>query len=111
MVIFIFNVINKLFGIVYVLYDINLVIVDKEFVVFVGLFGCGKFMLLWIIVGLEEIILGQIVIDGMDVSFVDLVDCGIFMVFQFYVFYLYLSVYENIVFLLCVQKMEKVLLD
>lgn len=41
---------------------INLEIVDGEFMVLVGLFGCGKSILLWFIVGLEIVIGGNIFI-------------------------------------------------
>ena len=46
--------ISKSFGETEVLFDINLEINDKEFVVFVGPSGCGKTTLLRIISGLEE---------------------------------------------------------
>ena len=47
--------IYKSFGETEVLFDINLEINDKEFVVFVGPSGCGKTTLLRIISGLEEV--------------------------------------------------------
>lgn len=44
--------------------DFNLEIVDKEFIVFVGLLGCGKLIILCMIVGFEEISGGDLLIDG-----------------------------------------------
>ena len=98
--------INKSFGTAKVLYDIDLAIKDKEFVVFVGPSGCGKSTLLRIIAGLEEATSGQIVIGGEDVSNAHPVDRGISMVFQSYALYPHLSVFENIAFPLRVQKVE-----
>lgn len=44
--------------------DFNLEIVDKEFIVFVGSSGCGKSIILRMIVGFEEISGGDLLIDG-----------------------------------------------
>ena len=103
--------INKSFGATQVLYDIDLAINDKEFVVFVGPSGCGKSTLLRIISGLEMASNGQIVIDGNDVSEAHPVERGISMVFQSYALYPHLSVYENIAFPLRVQKKSKEEID
>lgn len=103
--------INKSFGATQVLYDIDLAINDKEFVVFVGPSGCGKSTLLRIISGLEEASNGQIVIDGDDVTQAHPVERGISMVFQSYALYPHLTVYENIAFPLRVQKKTKEQID
>ena len=76
--------INKSFGATQVLFDIDLAIKDKEFVVFVGPSGCGKSTLLRIISGLELASDGHIVIEGEDVSDKHPVDRGISMGFQSY---------------------------
>ncbi|MBL4808175.1 MAG: ABC transporter ATP-binding protein [Rhodobacteraceae bacterium] len=99
--------INKSFGATQVLFDIDLAIKDKEFVVFVGPSGCGKSTLLRIISGLEMATEGQIIINGEDVSEAHPVDRGISMVFQSYALYPHLTVYENIAFPLRVQKASK----
>lgn len=101
------NNISKSFGSAKVLFDIDLAIRDKEFVVFVGPSGCGKSTLLRIIAGLEEPTGGKIIIDGADVSRAHPVDRGISMVFQSYALYPHLSVFENIAFPLRVQKMPE----
>ncbi len=103
--------INKSFGATQVLYDIDLAINDKEFVVFVGPSGCGKSTLLRIISGLEMASSGQIIIDGDDVSEAHPVERGISMVFQSYALYPHLTVYENIAFPLRVQKKSKAEID
>ena len=69
--------ISKSFGETEVLFDINLEINDKEFVVFVGPSGCGKTTLLRIISGLEEATVGSVLIDGNDVSNAPPVERGI----------------------------------
>ena len=96
--------IYKSFGETEVLFDINLEINDKEFVVFVGPSGCGKTTLLRIISGLEETTSGKVIIDNKDVSNSPPVDRGISMVFQSYALYPHLSVFENIAFPLRVAK-------
>ena len=101
------NNISKSFGETKVLYDIQLSIRDKEFVVFVGPSGCGKSTLLRIIAGLEEATNGSVVIDGENVSLAHPVDRGISMVFQSYALYPHLSVFENIAFPLRVAKMPE----
>ncbi len=105
------NKISKSFGPAQVLFDIDLAIQDKEFVVFVGPSGCGKSTLLRIIAGLDEATSGAIHIGGRDVSGMHPVDRGISMVFQSYALYPHLSVYENIAFPLRVAKMESRDLD
>ena len=52
--------INKSFGVVPVITDVDLDIGDGEFVVFVGPSGCGKSTLLRTISGLEEPSSGQV---------------------------------------------------
>jgi len=99
--------ISKSFGETEVLFDINLAINDKEFVVFVGPSGCGKTTLLRIISGLEEATIGSVIIDGNDVSNAPPVERGISMVFQSYALYPHLSVFENIAFPLRVAKINE----
>jgi multiple sugar transport system ATP-binding protein len=99
--------IYKSFGETEVLFDINLEINDKEFVVFVGPSGCGKTTLLRIISGLEEVTSGKVIIDNKDVSNAPPIERGISMVFQSYALYPHLSVFENIAFPLRVAKVNE----
>lgn len=62
-----FNFVWKFFGSVIVIFDLNLIVKDGFFFVFVGLLGCGKFILLCMIVGFEDVFGGLIYIDGVDV--------------------------------------------
>ena len=89
---------NKCFGVVEVIPDVNLTIDDGEFVVFVGPSGCGKSTLLRMIAGLEDATGGDIRIDGESVAHVAAADRGVAMVFQSYALYPHMTVRENLSF-------------
>jgi len=91
---------NKSFGAVHVLKDINLDITSGEFIVFVGPSGCGKSTLLRAICGLDAISSGTLEIDHAVVNEVPPSKRGIAMVFQSYALYPHMSVFENIGFAL-----------
>ena len=67
---------NKFYGGVQALKEINLEIEDGEFVVFVGPSGCGKSTLLRTLAGLESAASGTIEIAGKDVTNAEPVDRG-----------------------------------
>lgn len=79
-------------------FDFNLDVKDKEFIVFVGPSGCGKSTTLRMIAGLEEISTGDFYIDGKRMNDVEPKDRDIAMVFQSYALYPHMSVYENMAF-------------
>ncbi|MCB1432846.1 MAG: ABC transporter ATP-binding protein [Alphaproteobacteria bacterium] len=91
---------NKSFGSVHVLKDVNLDIKSGEFIVFVGPSGCGKSTLLRAISGLDSITSGTLEIDNAVVNEVPPSKRGIAMVFQSYALYPHMSVFENIGFAL-----------
>ena len=99
--------VNKSYGSVHVLKDINLHINDGEFVVFVGPSGCGKSTLLRTIAGLEKTSGGAIEIDGKRVNDVSAADRGLAMVFQSYALYPHMSVRQNLAFGLENSSMPK----
>lgn len=99
--------VNKSFGSVKVLKDINLEIADGEFVVFVGPSGCGKSTLLRAISGLEETTSGSVHIGDTDVTDHDPSDRGVAMVFQSYALYPHMNVAQNMGFGLRMGGMEK----
>ena len=99
--------INKAYGTVRILKDINLDIKSGEFMVFVGPSGCGKSTLLRTICGLEEITSGKLEIDHEVCNEVPPSKRGIAMVFQSYALYPHMSVYENIGFALENQGLPK----
>jgi len=103
--------VNKSFGKVDVLHDVNLVIEDGEFIVFVGPSGCGKSTLLRLIAGLDEPTSGDMAIDGTNVNKVSAADRGLAMVFQSYALYPHMSVRQNLAFGLENSKMSRAEID
>lgn len=99
--------VEKAYGDIKVLHDIELSIASREFVVFVGPSGCGKSTLLRSIAGLENITAGSIHIGTRDVTALEPADRGVAMVFQSYALYPHMSVYDNIAFGLKMQKVDK----
>ncbi len=87
--------VNKYFGTVHVLKDINLTVEKGEFVVFVGPSGCGKSTLLRVIAGLEDASTGTVAIADEVVNHVPPAKRGIAMVFQSYALYPHLTVKDN----------------
>jgi multiple sugar transport system ATP-binding protein len=85
----------------------NIVVNDKEFVVFVGPSGCGKSTTLRMIAGLEDITEGDLLIDGERMNDVPPKDRNIAMVFQNYALYPHMSVYDNMAFALKIKKVPK----
>ena len=98
-------------GNVLAVYDVNLEIEDKEFIVLVGPSGCGKSTTLRMVAGLEDISGGELYIDGKLVNDVAPKDRDIAMVFQNYALYPHLSVYDNMAFALKLKKTPKDVID
>jgi multiple sugar transport system ATP-binding protein len=90
--------VEKSFGNVNVISDVDLTVDDGSFVVFVGPSGCGKSTLLRLIAGLEDVTAGKILIDGIDVVDTPPAKRGLSMVFQSYALYPHMSVRKNIGF-------------
>ena len=88
-------------------FDFNLSIKDKEFIVFVGPSGCGKSTTLRMVAGLEEITSGELYIDEELVNDKAPKDRNIAMVFQSYALYPHMTVYDNMAFGLKLRKMPK----
>ncbi|MGX8705315.1 MAG: ABC transporter ATP-binding protein [bacterium] len=98
-------------GNVLAVYDVNLEIADKEFIVLVGPSGCGKSTTLRMVAGLEDISEGELYIDGRLCNDVAPKDRDIAMVFQNYALYPHLSVYDNMAFALKLRKTPKAVID
>lgn len=104
--------INKIYeNGVQAVFDFNLEIQDKEFIVFVGPSGCGKTTTLRMVAGLEEISSGELWIDGQMVNRVEAKNRNIAMVFQNYALYPHMSVYQNLSFSLENKKVDKQTID
>ena len=100
--------INKIYdNKVQAVFDFNLEIKDKEFIVFVGPSGCGKSTTLRMIAGLEEISSGSLYIDDVLENDVPSKDRDIAMVFQSYALYPHMSVYDNMAFGMKIKKVPK----
>ena len=102
-----FKSINKIYpNNVQAVFDFNLEVKDKEFIVFVGPSGCGKSTTLRMVAGLEDITYGQLYIDGIQVNNVEPKDRNIAMVFQSYALYPHMTVFNNMAFSLKLRKVR-----
>jgi len=99
--------VEKAYGEVKVLSNINLDIAQGELIVFVGPSGCGKSTLLRMIAGLERISGGELQIDGAVVNDVPPAQRGIAMVFQSYALYPHMTVRDNMAFALKIARKTK----
>ena len=96
--------VQKSYGAVPVIRDVDMQIADGEFCVFVGPSGCGKSTLLRMIAGLEDISGGELRIGGQPMNDVAPAKRGVAMVFQSYALFPHLTVRENIAFGLTLAK-------
>jgi ABC-type sugar transport system ATPase subunit len=87
--------------------DLNLEIVDGEFVALLGPSGCGKTTTLQMIAGLETISSGAILFDDVDVGSLPADRRDIAMVFQTYALYPHKTVYGNLEFGLRMRRVPK----
>lgn len=100
--------INKIYdNNVQAVFDFNLDIHDKEFIVFVGPSGCGKSTTLRMIAGLEDISSGELKINDKLMNDVSPKDRNIAMVFQSYALYPHMTVFDNMAFGLKLKKLPK----
>ena len=102
-----FKNVNKIYpNKVQAVFDFNLDVEDKEFIVFVGPSGCGKSTTLRMVAGFEEITDGEIWIDDKCVNTIAPKDRDIAMVFQNYALYPHMTVFENMAFALKLRKVR-----
>jgi multiple sugar transport system ATP-binding protein len=98
---------NKSFGAVHVVKDLNLDVAAGEFLVLLGPSGCGKTTALRMMAGLEEVNSGSIVLGDVDVTTTPPKYRDVAMVFQSYALYPHKTVAENIGFPLKMQGVEQ----
>ncbi|MBR0295105.1 MAG: sn-glycerol-3-phosphate ABC transporter ATP-binding protein UgpC [Bacilli bacterium] len=104
--------VNKIYdNNVQAVFDFNLEVADKEFIVLVGPSGCGKSTTLRMLAGLEDITSGDIIIDDVVVNDVLPKNRGIAMVFQNYALYPHMTVYDNMAFALKMKHLPKEEID
>lgn len=87
--------------------DVDLEIPEGKFTAILGPSGCGKSTTLRVIAGLEPVTAGQVLIGGVDVTHQPPAKRNLSMVFQSYALFPHLSVAENIIFGLRVEKLPK----
>jgi multiple sugar transport system ATP-binding protein len=94
----------KKFGNVTAVQDLNLDVIDKEFLVLLGPSGCGKTTTMRMVAGLEDATAGEILIGEDPVTDVLPKYRDVAMVFQSYALYPHLTVAENIGYPLRIRK-------
>ncbi|MEM8948186.1 MAG: ABC transporter ATP-binding protein [Pseudomonadota bacterium] len=99
--------IQKRWGEVYGVRDVNIDIADQEFLVLLGPSGCGKTTTMRMIAGLEEPTDGEVRMDGEVMNDIDPRDRDVAMVFQGYALYPNMTIYENIRFPLRMRGVSK----
>ena len=86
------------FGSNEVIKNLNLDVIESEFLVLLGPSGCGKSTLLHSIAGLIDVADGRVEIGGVDMTWADPTDRNIGMVFQSYALYPTMTVERNMSF-------------
>jgi putative spermidine/putrescine transport system ATP-binding protein len=99
--------IDKNFGSVVAVNDVNLILPDGKFVCFLGPSGCGKTTLLRLIAGLEKPSRGRILLDEKDITYISAHKRNFGMVFQSLALFPHLTVGENVTYSLRVRKIDK----
>ena len=92
-------------------FDFNLEVHKKEFIVLVGPSGCGKSTTLRMVAGLEDITAGELWIDGQYSNDRAPKDRDIAMVFQSYALYPHMTVYDNMAFGLKIRRYPRTEID
>lgn len=87
-----------------ILQNINLQVIEGEFLTLLGPSGCGKTTLLRLISGFESPTQGQVYIDNKDVSGLPPHQRHVHTVFQSYALFPHMTVFENVAFGLRCQK-------
>jgi putative spermidine/putrescine transport system ATP-binding protein len=99
--------IDKNFGSVVAVRDVNLNLPTGQFICFLGPSGCGKTTLLRLIAGLETPTRGRILLDEEDITHSPAHKRHFGMVFQSLALFPHLTVGENIAYSLRVRKVDK----
>ena len=99
--------INKSFGSVAAVVDLDLDIPQGEFFSMLGPSGSGKTTVLRIIAGFESASSGQVMLEGSDVTDLAPFDRDVNTVFQDYALFPHLSIQQNVEYGLKARKLEK----
>ena len=99
-----FNDVTKNFGNFVAVANLNLEVVDKEFLVLLGPSGCGKTTTMRMVAGLEEVSSGDLYFGNERMNDVLPKYRDVAMVFQSYALYPHLTVADNIGYPLMIRK-------
>jgi multiple sugar transport system ATP-binding protein len=99
-----FHDVTKSFGNFIAVANMNLEVVDKEFLVLLGPSGCGKTTTMRMVAGLEEVSAGDLYFGGERMNDVLPKYRDVAMVFQSYALYPHLTVADNIGYPLMIRK-------
>jgi multiple sugar transport system ATP-binding protein len=105
--------VNKYYGDVHVLKDLDLVVEDGDFMTLLGPSGCGKTTTLRVISGLEAPQSGTLTIGGAKAADGEVrfnmppAKRGVNLVFQSYALWPHMTVFDNVAFGLTIKKMPK----
>ena len=99
--------IEKSYGTLTILRDLNLDVADGEFLVLLGPSGCGKSTTLRMIAGLEAITRGKLIMGGRDVTNAHPRERNVAMVFQNYALYPHMTVADNIGYPLRIARVDR----
>jgi multiple sugar transport system ATP-binding protein len=99
--------VSKQFGQTLAVTDLNLEIMEGEFLTLLGGSGCGKSTTLHLIAGLESPSSGHILFDDEDVTALSPRERNVAVVFQNYALYPHKTVAENLAFPLVIARMAK----
>ena len=90
--------VNKVYGDFVAVHNLDLSILQREFLVLLGPSGCGKSTILKLLAGIEDPTSGEIFVNGNLVNYLLPRDRNVAMVFQNYALYPHMSVAENIAY-------------
>lgn len=105
------NHIKKAYGDVVIMEDMDFTVNSGERLVLLGPSGCGKSTILRILAGFEEVTCGEIKFDSKVMNDIEPGDRNVSMVFQNYALYPHMSVKDNIIYGLKVNKVPKERMD
>lgn len=103
----VFENVSKTYGSTKVIENLNFAIRPGERLILLGASGCGKSTTLRMVAGLEDITSGNLYMNGQRVNDVDSGERNVSMVFQNYALFPHMTVSDNIIYGIKIQKLQK----